>query len=294
MNTCWECGNKMQEQELEFTGKMKGEKFTFKAMGIVCECGYQNVGAHQMDEYNIKLGDAYRKAHDLLTSKQIKKCRKKLGMSQQEFADLLRVHVQSVKRWEHGCVQEESMDELIRAKIRGLFPNENIPERVEIPAEILNGLPVAIDELADYILGVFQHYEELLTHLKLQKLLYFSQAWFLAFYGQSLIKENFLAWEYGPVERSTYKRFKHYGRDPITEEIAPPKLPEPIKHHIFNVLKVYGAYTAFKLAQITHDDKPWKDARGNLPEDAHSEKVITKQSITDYYQNVMEIATFCQ
>jgi putative zinc finger/helix-turn-helix YgiT family protein len=292
MNTCWECGKEMQEKELQFTGKVKGEEFTLETPGIVCECGYRNVGAHQMDEYNIKLADAYRKAHNLLTSKQIKKCRKRLGMSQQEFADFLKVHVQSIKRWEHGCVQEESMDELIRFKIKKMFPDENIPAKTEIPEKILKKLRVTIVEVADYILRVFHHYEEHVTHLKLQKLLYFSQAWFLAFYGRPLFEEDFIAWEYGPVARSIYDRFKHFGREPITEEVVSSKLPESIMQHIYYVLRIYGGHTAFKLAQITHDEKPWKDARGDLPEDAHSDVIITKESIKGYYQSIIEMTGY--
>ena len=60
--------------------------------------------------------DAYREKHGLLTSRELKEIRSRLGMSQQSFARFLKVGVASVKRWEAGLVQDEAMDELIKVK----------------------------------------------------------------------------------------------------------------------------------------------------------------------------------
>ncbi|MHC9544600.1 MAG: type II TA system antitoxin MqsA family protein [Vulcanimicrobiota bacterium] len=294
MNTCWECGKKMQEKELQFTDKVKGEEFAFNTMGIVCDCGYKNIGAHQMDEYNIRLADAYREAHDLLTSDQIKKCRKFLNMTQQEFAEFLSVHVQSIKRWEHGHIQDPAMDQLIRFRMKERFPPKDIPVKTEIPEAALEPICYSVSDVVDFILIIMQHSGEFITHLKLQKLLYYTQAWFLAFYKRSLFHEEFLAWEYGPVERSTYDRFKHYQRTSITEDIEPSTLPGYIKRHIYNVMQVYAIYTAFRLAQLTHDEDPWKDARGDLADDAHSDNVVTKEAMTRYYQSLLTRNDICQ
>jgi len=35
-------------------------------------------------------------------------------------------HVQSIKRWEHGCVQDKAMDSLIRLKIEKLCQDTGI------------------------------------------------------------------------------------------------------------------------------------------------------------------------
>ena len=69
---------------------------------------------------------------------------------------------------------------------------------------------ITINEVCDYI--IFRLKSEgkgSLNHLKLQKLLYYVQAWHLAFYGETFsLMENFKAWIHGPVNRTIYNRFK--------------------------------------------------------------------------------------
>lgn len=66
--------------------------------------------------YTIASADAYREKHNLLTTKELKEIRRRLGMSFRAFAQYLRVSEASPKRWEAGLVQDEAMDELIRVK----------------------------------------------------------------------------------------------------------------------------------------------------------------------------------
>jgi putative zinc finger/helix-turn-helix YgiT family protein len=127
---CWECGNVTEEKELELTERYKGEEFKIKTMGLICENGHTSLLGRHLDVYNIALADAYRETHGLLTTKQLLDFRKKLHMSQQDFADFLDTHVQSIKHWEHGRVQERSMDSLIRLKMQEYLGVE-IPIREE-------------------------------------------------------------------------------------------------------------------------------------------------------------------
>ena len=50
-----------------------------------------------------------------------------------------------------------------------------------------------------------------ITHLKLQKLIYYSQAWSLALNGIALFEEDFEAWAHGPVIPEVYQEYKEYG-----------------------------------------------------------------------------------
>ncbi len=79
-------------------------------------CGFQVLTDEQSDAYTVTSADAYREKHGLLTSRELKEIRSRLGMSQRSFAKFLRVGVASVKRWEAGLVQDEAMDELIKVK----------------------------------------------------------------------------------------------------------------------------------------------------------------------------------
>jgi len=119
-HNCWDCGEVMEEKEIDFKGTIKEEEFEFKTIGLICPNGHKSLLGLHMDAHNIKLADAYRKKHGLLSTDELLNYRKKFGMSQQEFADFLDTHVQSIKRWEHGCIQDKAMDSLIRLKIEKL------------------------------------------------------------------------------------------------------------------------------------------------------------------------------
>ncbi|MCU0432710.1 MAG: DUF4065 domain-containing protein [Bacteroidia bacterium] len=101
---------------------------------------------------------------------------------------------------------------------------------------------------------------DVLTHLKLQKLLYYAQGYHLALYNVPLFEEPILAWEHGPVVQQIYHRFKHLGSA---------SLPPPENYHstdiftpdqlalIIDVNTVYGQFSAWKLRDMTHNEYPW-------------------------------------
>ncbi|MCY4305991.1 MAG: DUF4065 domain-containing protein [Aestuariivita sp.] len=52
--------------------------------------------------------------------------------------------------------------------------------------------------------------------LKLQKLVYYAQAWYLANFNKPLFSEDIEAWPHGPVVRDLYLQFMNFGRNQIT------------------------------------------------------------------------------
>jgi putative zinc finger/helix-turn-helix YgiT family protein len=288
MFTCWDCGREMRESLVEFTDEENGEEFTLLLNGYSCECGRKTVSAGQMDAYNIAFADAYRQKHELLTTRDFLEFRKLLGMSQQKFADFLSVHVQSVKRWEHGGLQEKAMDEYVRLKINDIFEKGNIPRKVcnepKIDGEIKAG------SVADLIIAAYQDSGDFISNMKVQKLLYYVQGWHLAFYDRPLFKENFEAWVFGPVIPSIYGRFKKYGSGHLNEEISEVNLPEDVENHVFSVLAVYGKETAGRLVKKSHEEDPWQKARNGCPEGAPCENIISKEDIKDYFKKRLAFA----
>lgn len=110
-----------------------------------------------------------------------------------------------------------------------------------------------------------------ISNLKLQKLLYLCQAFYLIeSRGLSLIKGDFEAWQYGPVHREAYEAFRSYGDsiitdtatrlNPVTRQklpISPPKALE-VQDVISKVVKNYGVMTPGQLVELTHaKDGPW-------------------------------------
>ena len=72
--------------------------------------------------------------------------------------------------------------------------------------------------IADHFLAVANECGSFISNLKLQKLLYYAQAWHLAIYDTRLFPERFQAWVHGPVIPEIYHRYKEFGPRPIIDE----------------------------------------------------------------------------
>lgn len=99
---------------------------------------------------------------------------------------------------------------------------------------------------------------ELISNLKLQKLLYYMQGFHLASFNTPLFDEDIEAWQYGPVVPSVYAHFKHNGNGGIEyngDTIALPSKEEALFNEVY---RVYGKFSAVGLMNMTHEEKPWK------------------------------------
>lgn len=119
---------------------------------------------------------------------------------------------------------------------------------------------------------------------KLQKLCYYAQAWTLAWGEEPLFDEDFQAWANGPVCPELFRAHKGaYMIYPDMIDGDPNKLSASQVENIDIVLKGYGDKEAYWLREQSHSEEPWRNARGNLPEGAPCQNVISKDSMGLYY-----------
>ncbi len=100
--------------------------------------------------------------------------------------------------------------------------------------------------------------EELICNLKLQKLLYYMQGFHLAYFGDPMFDDEIEAWMYGPVVPTVYDHFKRFGNSGIPytgETITLTKEEESLFNEVY---RVYSAYSAVGLMNLTHSETPWK------------------------------------
>lgn len=120
---------------------------------------------------------------------------------------------------------------------------------------------------ANYIVSLAKDIGESVTNMKLQKLLYYSFAWYLVENRNQdrLFEDDIEAWKYGPVVRSVYERFNKYGADSIPEPYEQTTLGTGFglndKQQVIieDVYKSYGSKNAIELMQMTHNELPWRD-----------------------------------
>jgi len=147
---------------------------------------------------------------------------------------------------------------------------------------------LAPSNAANFLLSESRERGEVLTNLKLQKLLYYAQAWHLALRDEPLFSEDFQAWVHGPVLPSQYARFRDYQWRPIDADLARPDLAEDLRYFMGEIVDAFGAETAVALELMTHRELPWIAARGALPPDAICKNTISKVTMREFYRSLGE------
>lgn len=125
-----------------------------------------------------------------------------------------------------------------------------------------------------------------MSAMKLQKLVYYSQAWSLVWDEKPLFSERIEAWANGPVVRDLY--FQHQGKFEVELSMfcnngKSDNLDDNAIETIDAVLDHYGEKSAHWLSVQTHNEAPWKEARGNLEDGERCENEISHASMAEYY-----------
>lgn len=122
-----------------------------------------------------------------------------------------------------------------------------------------------------------------ITHLKLQKLLYYAQAWSLVLLKKPMFKEEIQAWMHGPVVPEVYEEYSKYGYKEIPQPNECPNITREFEEVLEDVVETYGIYQAKYLEALTHSERPWIEARGELPLEARCERPISLKTMEEYY-----------
>lgn len=144
-------------------------------------------------------------------------------------------------------------------------------------------------DVAAYILGR----QGPMTAMKLQKLVYYSQAWHLVWEQRALFADRIEAWANGPVVRALYRM--HRGRftlaGPADVGGPPAGLTDAETSTIDAVLGAYGDESAHRLSELTHREDPWRQARerAGLSERERGDAVITTDAMFAYYDGLTRV-----
>lgn len=127
-----------------------------------------------------------------------------------------------------------------------------------------------------------------MTAMKLQKLVYYSQAWSVVWDERALFPERIEAWANGPVVRDLYD--VHRGSFEVSEwpRGDAGRLSAGERATIDTVLDFYGDRTAQWLSDLTHREQPWLQARRGLPDGERGNREITLSSLEEYYSSLPE------
>ncbi len=137
----------------------------------------------------------------------------------------------------------------------------------------------SVHDIAAYIL----QRRGTMTAMKLQKLVYYAQAWSLALRGRSLFREEIQAWAYGPVVYELFKQ--HRGQFAVAAWPFgdPGRLRADEAAFVNAVVGHYGAFDGAELSELSHADGPWLDARTGLPQGTRCARAITREVMRSFY-----------
>ncbi|MDB5163934.1 MAG: putative phage-associated protein [Candidatus Saccharibacteria bacterium] len=122
---------------------------------------------------------------------------------------------------------------------------------------------------------------EVLTNLKIQKLVYYAQGFHLAMFDKPLFNDPIVAWEHGPVVEDLYHKLKEHKSSPvmiagaINKDISTEQI-----ELLVEVYDVYGQFSAWKLRDMTHNETPWATTPKGY--------VITHAKLKTYFKNQLQ------
>ena len=130
-----------------------------------------------------------------------------------------------------------------------------------------------------------------LDKLKLQKLLYYAQAWNLVFNGKTLFSNNIEAWVHGPAIADIYQTYKNFDFVHPSVRLSNDDFKSfsvEERKILDDIWDVYGKYDGSYLESLTHSELPWQEARSGMSSVEPSQNIISTQRMKEYYGEKFE------
>lgn len=127
--------------------------------------------------------------------------------------------------------------------------------------------------------------------MKLQKLAYYAQAWSLVWDEKPLFNERIEAWANGPIIPALFDC--HRGKFIATSDMFPgdsAALNNDEAESVDAVLDAYGHLSGQQLSDLSHGERPWREAREGIADGASSTNEVNLEVMQDFYSSVQSAA----
>jgi uncharacterized phage-associated protein len=100
---------------------------------------------------------------------------------------------------------------------------------------------------------------ELISNLKIQKLLYYAQGYHVALHGvaRPLFTDRLYAWKHGPVVKNVYNHYASYKSGALPQAKFVTAMEPNTREFLNEIYRTYGKYSAWALREMTHREAPW-------------------------------------
>ena len=137
-------------------------------------------------------------------------------------------------------------------------------------------------DVANYFIEKAQTTYDDVSHMKLHKLLYYAQGYYLANKNKPLFNLDISKWDYGPVVPFVYKKFMQIGGGPRLKphpEGEPSRLPKEIQVFLDEIWQTYGKFTGLQMSDMSHQEAPWLETE--------MYRTIDPEKIKDYFKGII-------
>ncbi|MBU3876588.1 DUF4065 domain-containing protein [Faecalicatena sp. AGMB00832] len=311
MLLCFECGNLSNYNLRETIRKYEGEGYQFEMLVKIpfCDvCGAPIYDEETENEIAKLANEKIREQREIVSKKDIIEILDTYSVSQKFLSRLLGWGEITLTRYVGGnyTPNKSNSDKLKELKNPYMFKKlleDNLRDteerkeeksfkkascKVHKELEKLEESKGKIFKVVNWFLAQSSD-EAPITHLALQKLLYFTQCWSIALDGKGIFEDDCQAWVHGAVYPRVYEVFKQFKYMPLprVEEVEHFKDNELI---ILNAVKTYyyDVYNAKALEDICHREEPYKKARKGYQEGEMCQEIIGKDSIQEYYGRILK------
>lgn len=285
---------------------IKDKSYEFVIAVAVCdECGKEMDIPGLMDSNMQSIDEQYRQAEGLISVDDIHKIMDIYNIGKAPLSIALGFGEITITRYLSGQMPSKEYSDIIKKAlsspdymIKLLHDNaekmgETAYKKAIKSAEEIAGLFCVSDKMLLTISYIFEQMKEV-TPLALQKLLYFIQGIYMVLFEKPLYKEDCMAWVHGPVYENVYDLFRDFKYNPIEDDrfaIFKDRFEELNEHEkkVINlVINTFGKYSGKVLEDITHEERPWKNAREGYEASEPSREIISKDEIKNYFEYVAD------
>lgn len=230
----------------------KGVDLAVDTESYICpKCGLEAGTTETAGALQLTIADAYRVKKGLLTSGEIKDLRQARHLTQRQLAEMMNIGIASIKRWETGAVQSESMDHALRMQLQCRIQADNYSGNREISLERIKLVARKLEKLLGRnLLKKGDRFLYLAKYLWYADFLGFRQL------GRSMTGASYAAITYGP-QLNNYKDLI----DPIKE--ANSSNAAPLSDEEIRILKqiVENFPEEQMVYDAAHRETVWKEAQ---------------------------------
>lgn len=303
---CEECNNLVEYEVKEINDniEIKGKKYNYKRLIGYCKKCKEEISSNEINDENLnRINKVYRNEENIITTEEINKILNKYKIGKKPLSKLLGWGEVTLIRYLNGDVpskvyseqlykilnNEEYMNMLIEENKHLITERayNNVKNAIKNIENIKfeNSIQTEIEIISEYIIAIGKE----ITPLALQKILYYAQGFYKAFFGKFLFEDDCQAWVHGPVYVNIYEKYKEFKSANIFINIdydIEDIIVDEKREILDAIIKYFGYYNGKALEKMSHYETPWLNARKGLLPSENSNNIINKEDIKEYFEKV--------